>query len=66
MTTYYTKEQAERVCDCWGLIQPLPKKGKQLVVAFAKPASLNLCVITVHSAKSTYGKTLYKLEFTNA
>ena len=32
MTTYYTKDQAERIIADWGIAQPLPRKGMQVGV----------------------------------
>ena len=63
MTTYYTKDQAERIMADWGIAQPLPRKGMQVGVQWAGGKQPNHCTITVAKSKSTYGKTLYQFEF---
>ena len=63
MTTYYTKDQAERIIVEWGLVQPLPRKGMQVDIQWAGGKMPNQCTITVSEDKSTYGKTLYRFEF---
>ena len=63
MTTYYTKDQAERIMKDWGIVQKLPRKGAQVGVQWAGGKTPNQCMITVAESKSTYGKTLYRFEF---
>ena len=63
MTTYYTKDQAERIMKDWGIVQKLPRKGMQVGVQWAGGKTPNQCMITVSESKSTYGKTLYRFEF---
>ena len=63
MTTYYTKDQAERIMADWGIVQSLPRKGMRVGVQWAGGKQPNHCTITVAESKSTYGKTLYQFEF---
>ena len=63
MTTYYTKDQAERALREWGIGQKLPRKGMQVGVQWAGGKQPNHCTITVAESKSTYGKTLYQFDF---
>ena len=65
MTTYYTKDQAERIMADWGIAQPLPRKGMQVGVQWVGGKQPNHCTITVAESKSTYGKTLYQFQFEN-
>lgn len=62
---YFLKDQLLTVFHGWGVTEPLPKKGRSVVVAFPGPAVLNTATVTLHENRSTHGKPLYKVEFSN-
>ena len=61
MTTYFwTKDQLIRVFSEWNVEHQVPKKGKSVVVAW--PDGKSMATVVIHNQKSTYGKTLYKVD----
>lgn len=65
MKTYYTKDQMDLIFKGWGVNEALPRKGFKVVIAFPRPAMPSVATITVAKEKSTYGKMLYQVEFSN-
>jgi hypothetical protein len=61
-TNYYTADQMLRAFALWGIEEPLPSKGMAVWANFPGKAP-NLGVVTRSEHKSTYGKTLYALEW---
>jgi len=60
---FNTKEQMERVLAAWDCRdRTLPVKGEQTIILFPYQGP-PVARITVHSRKSTYGKTLYRVQF---
>lgn len=60
----YTKDQIETALDAFGFKnEPLPGKGKQLIIAFPRGGDFSRANIKKTDKKSTYGKVLYSLEF---
>ncbi len=62
MNYYYTKDQMLKVFEAWGVTEPLPKKGRKVLVAFPPGREIRMATVTVHDRKSTYGKTLFRVE----
>ena len=58
MTTYYTKDQAERIIADWGIAQPLPRKGMQVGVQWAGESSRTIAQLRLRS-RSPHTGTRY-------
>lgn len=61
---YWTKDQFRVICSSWNTLGDLPTRKKPRVITFEGKRP-NRATITVHDQKSTYGKTLYRCEFSN-
>jgi hypothetical protein len=57
-----TKDQLVRLLREWGVSEPIPGKGKKLIVCFPPPAVLNVATIIKSDKKSTYGKALWEIK----
>ena len=61
---------AEQVCKLfqqWDVTESLPKKGQQVVVNFPPSAGVKrIAVVKRTDEKSTYGKPLYSIEFSDS
>lgn len=65
-TGLWTAKQLKMLFEAWGFPRAkLPKKGKRLVLVFPRTFKLRIGLVTVHSGKSTDGKTLYAAELTD-
>lgn len=59
MTNFYTKGQLLKVFKGWGVTEPPPKKGWQVVVPF--PCTMTHARVTVDGV--VRGKNRYKVEY---
>jgi hypothetical protein len=62
-----TKDQLLRLYSAWDVLDAIvPAKGTKTVIAFPPPADFTLGIITKDEGRSTYGKTLYRVELQSA
>ena len=58
MNQLVTKDQLARLFEAWGVTEPIPGKGKQVIVAFPFQPAFRV-VKTDH--KATYGGRLWSI-----
>ncbi len=60
-----TKDQTMRLFALWNVTEPLPKKGKKVIINFPPGVDnqFPLAEVTLYPGKSTYGKKLYSIQF---
>ena len=63
---FLTKDQLLKVFERWGVTEPVPRTGKKVVVSFPRPTVPNIATIKRSEHRSTYGKTLYSVEYERA
>ena len=59
----YTKKQALMVLASMGVHEPLPKRGKAVIVVWPKPAQPNHLKVVKADVKGTYGDALYDFTY---
>ena len=57
-----TKEQLLHIFAAWGVKEPIPGKGKKVIIGFPPPAAFRMATIIKSDKRSTYGKALYQIE----
>ena len=64
---YYTADQLQKVFDSFGVTEPLPGIGKQVIINFppGRNKPFALAIVRREGRKSTYGKPLWRVTFTN-
>lgn len=55
----YTKDQLQDLMNKWGCTEPIPKKGRQVLICWPYGIRPNTAVITAAGKKSDDGKRLY-------
>lgn len=57
-----TKVQLKLILKAWGVDDPVPGKGKSLIVTWPKPTQPEIAKVTWTDLRSTYGQRLYRVE----
>ena len=60
-----TRPQLARLFAGWGVTEKPPGKGKRVTIAWGPGMPFQLATITRHPQKSTYGESLFAVEFSN-
>lgn len=60
-----TRDQLARLFAEWGVTEKPPGKGKRVTIAWGPGMPFRLATVTPHPRKSTYGKALFAVEFSN-
>jgi hypothetical protein len=56
------KDQAQKILSAWNVSEPLPGKGRQVIVAFPSAGDgYRMAQVTKAAVRSTYGKPLYSI-----
>lgn len=62
-STLLLKDQAQCILNGWKVTEPIPGKGKAVIVGFPPTFQFPIARLTYTDQKSTYGKRLYRLQF---
>lgn len=62
---YFTKEQLIKLFEAWQCKEPIPAKGKKVVIAFPRSSQYQFGLLTVFKSdkRSTYDKALWAVRY---